>query len=266
MPTRPFFSRLRTLGRIGATYFERSGAALADRSPPPGLVDRLDDLARPGLAIDRIHPAVRAFFLAPASLEIRIESEWHGIFALAWRIARPVFAWIGQLHLPQRHGTIRVRTLALDAARDGRDDVRGVIREYTDGRGVMQVMAYATWREGDARYMSAAFPFPPGALCGVLRLDVFAREGDIAASGVRLTSVPAGTAREPVGVWFAPRVGPAFPLPLAESLSLWSVDDPAAPAALQHDAASTETLVGEHEQSLFGVRVATHRYWFRATP
>jgi hypothetical protein len=187
MPPRPFSSRLRARSRVGRGFFSRIGATTSAPAPR-GLVDRIEDLSRPGLDIARIDPAIHPFLLDPASLEIRIESGWRGLFALAWRVVRPLFGFIGQLQYPLRNAVIRVRTLALDPARDGRADVRGVIRQYVNaGASVMQVMAYATWRENDRGYMSAAFPFPPGALCALLRMDLLDTP-DPSRSGIRLTS------------------------------------------------------------------------------
>jgi hypothetical protein len=156
-----------------------------------------------------------------------------------------------------------VRTLALDPARDGRADVRGVLRTYASGN-VMQVMAYATERWQGAGYMSAAFPMPFGALCGVLRLDLLEAEVEAegASAGARLTTRRREGASEPVGVWYAPLRGPALRLPFGETLDLWATNSAAAPAALRAEARTGETLVGHHVQTCGGVRFATHSYWF----
>jgi hypothetical protein len=265
MKPRPFSSRLRAMGRVGASFFARIAAERTEASAPCGLVDRLEDLGRPGLLLDRIDPAVLPFLLDPASLEIRIESTWHGGFAVAWRLLRPLFGFIGQLYLPLRDAVVHARTVALDPGRDGRSDVRGVIREYTTGdRAVMQVMAYATWRENDRGYMSAAFPFPPGALCGVLRMDLL-ETAAATRCGIRLTTArDVREEHEPVGVWFAlgPRGDVRVALPLEETLDLSPVAQ--APRELRDAARAGEDLVGVHVQKLFGARVVTHRYWFRA--
>jgi hypothetical protein len=253
------FSRLRARVRVGGDFFERVGAARDDLPAPPGLVDRLDALAHPGVDVAQVHPSVAAFFLAPATLRLRVQSTWHGPFALLWRWMRPVLGAVGQFYLPRDRAVIDARTLALDPARDGRPDARGVLRSYLDRR-VMQVVAYATLRAGGAGYMSTAFPLPFGALCGVLRRDPLGGEHG-GALGARLTSRRVRV-DEPTGIWFAPLVGPAFPLPLEETIDLWPAAAAAAPEALRAGAAPGDTLVGRHVQRLSGARFATHAYWF----
>ncbi len=228
---------------------------------PSGLVDRMEDLRRPGVDLARIDPAVAPFFLDPAALRLRIESRWHGGFALLWALGRPLARLAGQLHLPRKRADVVVRTEALDAARDGRPGARGVVRSYAGGGGVMQVIAYATHAWDGAGYMSASLPLPFGALCGVLRLELLAAASGEGTCGARLTS-RAGPRPEPVGIWFAPRVGPAFRVPFEETLDLWAARSPSAPRELRDAARAGDTIVGRHAQRFLGMRCVTHSYWF----
>lgn len=263
---RPTLSRLYARGRVGADFFTRSGVVPEGVTAPAGLIEALSDYGNPGVDPARVHPAVAPFFLAPGSLELRVESRWHHVFALVWWLLRPVMGWLGQLHLPRKHATVHVRTVALDSKRDGRSRVRGVLRLYDDGS-VMQVMAYAIYEDGRAGYMSAAFPFPYCTLNGVLRMDALATSEGSRGCGVRLTTRASehgyGGSE---GIWLAPARGPALPLPLGETLCLWGADDPSAPREVREAMRAGETLVGVHEQRLCGLRFATHYYWFRPRP
>lgn len=252
------FSLLRGGLRVGADFFSRVGALRPELPAPRGLVEELADLARPGVDVHRMDPRVAAFFLDPCSLALRVQSHWHGVFSLAWRALRPALGWVGQLYLPLDRAEVRVRTLALDPARDGREDVRGVVRSYLSGE-VMQVMAYATHRDETGGYMSAAIPLPYGTLCGVLSLSLL---GDGEGAGAKLTTRRTPGTREPVGLWFAPRWGPAFRVPLEETLELWPADAREAPSEARAMAREGDTILGRHAQLLAGLRFATHHYAF----
>jgi hypothetical protein len=260
-PTR--FSRFAGGLRVGADFFEREGALTAALPSPRGLVDRMEDLAHPGVDVTRVHPAIVTFFEDTAALELHIKSRWRFPFSLGWRfMLRPILRWIGQFTLPVTEGRIATRVLGLDRERDGRRDPRGVIREYTDtadaGR-VMQVVAYATWEQaGGARIMSCTFPVPGGHVAGFLRLDPIGAddEGRIA---VELTS---RRHHDTAGIWFVIRAV-ALRLPLGERLQLWAAGMANAPHDIDQARLPGATIVGRHEQRFFGVRVVTHDYLFR---
>lgn len=251
----PQKSRLAGTFRIGDDFYARRGAIVAAEPAPRGLVDRIADLAHPGIDVSRVPPAIVAFFEDTASLELRIESRWRFPFSIGWRLMRPVMRWIGQFVLPVRTGRILAHVHALDASKDGRSDARAVIRTYADTREVFQVVAYATWQRGGARYMSAAFPLPAGQILGILRLDA------LDGGGVALTSER--RAGDDAGVFAC--IGPfTIRAPLGERIELWAAGTPGVPTDLDSSPEEGATLVGRHEQRLFGVRFVTHRYWFRA--
>jgi hypothetical protein len=254
----PRFSRFAGGLRVGADYFERQRALAVDGAPR-GLVDRIDDLANPAVDVRRIHPAVVAFFEDTASLDLFVRSRWRFPFSVVWRLFRFVLAAIGQFVLPLDEARIRTRVLAIDRARDGREDARAVIRTYADTGDVMQAVAYATWHREGTRYMSAAFPMPGGHVAGVLRLDAI-DEDDDGRLAVALTS----RARDgdDAGVWLVlGSIG--VPSPFHERLELWPAGAKAAPPELDVSVWPGATIVGRHEQRLFGIRFVTHHYWFR---
>ncbi len=244
--------------RIGADFFARRGA-LSEGVSPRGVVDRIADLANPGLDLPLVHPDVVAFFDDTAGLDLVIRSRWRFPFSLAWRVARPFMRLIGQFVLPVRDAAIVTRAFAFADGRDGRPSARAVVRTYRGTEQVMQVVAYATWTEGEARYMSAAFPMPAGHVLGILRLDGLGGAGEPATRGVALTS--RRRAGDTAGVWFA--LGAlVFRTPFGERLELWPPGAPGAPA-LDPETLPRATIFGKHEQTFAGVRLVTHDYWFR---
>ena len=256
MKPSPRFSRLRGRLRIGPDFFARRGYVVAGEAR--GVIDRIADLAHPGIDVARVHPAIVAFFEDTAGLELLVRSRWRWPVAWAWWLWRWVMRAIGQFVLPMREARIATAVHALDAAADGRPGARAVVRTYADTGRVMQAVAYATWTRGDRRYMSAAFPMPLGQIAGILRLDALAEETGCLA--IELTS--RRQARDDAGVWFV--LGPlAIRSPFGERLRLWSADMRCAPPALAAAPLPGATIVGEHIQTLFGFRFVTHHYWFR---
>ncbi|MFO0617169.1 MAG: hypothetical protein U0414_31520 [Polyangiaceae bacterium] len=247
------WSRLGGGLHIGPRYFERRGLVRSDAAPR-GLVDRLTDLANDEDVADVPAP-VAAFFLDTAALELRIDPAFRlplrPIVALVFLFAR----LFGQFVQPTRPARISTRVFAIDRARDGRADARAVVRTYPSG-GPMQVVAYATARVRGVRLMSAVFPLPIGHLVGLLRLEIARGEGG-RFTCARLTTARR-TSSDPTGVWLS-IAGVRVPLPLRESLCLSTPEGatPELPGA---------TILGEHDQWLFGVRVVRYRYWFRPQP
>ena len=256
----PRFARFRCGLRVGADYFTRERALARDASSPPrGLVDRLSDLSNPEIDVTRVHPAIAVFFEDTASLELHVRSHWRFPFSLAWRVVRPIMQWIGQFALPLREGRIATRILALDPARDGRSDARAVIREYAGSGAIMQVVAYATWEHAGARYMSATFPLPGGHIAGILRLDRLAEDSE-GRLAVALTSASRGA--DAAGIWYV--LGSlGLRAPLGERISLWAAGTDCAPPETDLSVLEGTTIIGRHEQRMFGVRFVTHEYWFR---
>lgn len=245
------FSRLAGGWHIGDAFFVRAG--LATQAPAPrGLVDRLEDLAGDGVDCARVSPSVRTFFEDPAGLDLRVRSRWRAGFRLTWRLARGVMGAIGQLHLPLDTARVRTRMVALDGAREGRADARGVVRSYVGTDDVFQVFVYGVARTPSGPRMSVAIPLPGGHLAGLLRLEVSNDGAEVALTSRRASR------DDLVGVWFVTRLG-SVRLPLEETLRFWSANAPRAPTFAQPGA----VMVASHEQRLFGYVVVEHEYSFR---
>lgn len=255
------FSRLSAGLRVRPTFFEEKDAR-AERVPAPrGLVDTMAELANPGVDVSRVHPDVARFFEDTASLELHIVSRWRSPFTIVWWFLRPIMTFLGQFVLPRREGRILTRVFAIDAEKDGRPGARGVIRSYAESGRTMQVAAYATSANGETRFMNAAFPMFGGQLTGLLRLDAIG-EDDEGRLAVGVSS--RARAGDGAGIWFV-LGGVALRLPLEERLDLWAPAMSCAPSPIDLAVLEGTTIVGRHEQRLFGVRLVTHEYWFRPT-
>lgn len=254
------WSRLRGGWRIGADWFARAGLTTTGQAPR-GLVDSLDDLAHDAIEPSRIDRGVAVFFDDPASLELLIEPSWRSPFRLFGRLWHRLARRLGQLCVPVDVCTIAVETLALEGARDGRDKVRGVVRRYTDRAATMQVMVYGVVTRGGVGLMSAVFPLPGCNLTGHLRLDEVSREGEV-IDGVRLTTRARPGRDDGTGVWLVTAMG-RLPLPLEETLTLWSASSAARPTDCDPARWPGCTVVAVHEQRLLGALMVRHRYWFR---
>jgi hypothetical protein len=257
---RPALSQLKGGLRIGADFFQRRDVVVvATGQEPRGVVDRMSDLANPGIDIGQIHPDVVPFFEDTQGLDLLIHSQWRFPFSISWWFFRHVMRLVGQFVLPVKEARIATRAYALNPEKDGRTDVRAIIRTYEGTNDVMQAVAYATWQRGDSRYMSAAFPLPGGHVTGILRLDTVSEDND-GKLAVELTSTR--RAGDDAGVWLV--LGSfAFPSPFGERLSLWAAAASNAPPEIAPSTLSGTTIVGRHEQRIFGFRFVTHHYWFR---
>lgn len=231
------FSRLVGSLRIGEDWFERAGLTHPGEAPR-GLCDDLGALLPPGVRVDDVPVAVRAFFEDPAALTLEITTAWRPLAGLLWRLGARVMDLVGQLRLPRARATVRARMVRLDGAREGRADARGIVRVREDDGGVFQVFAYGV-TEG---LMSVAIPLPGGHLAGLLRLRV---EGPT----VTLTS-RRGDGDERTGVWWVTPLG-ALRMPLEETLRFEAEAE--APGAFR----------ATHEQRAFGRVMVVHAYRFR---
>jgi hypothetical protein len=246
--------------RIGVDFFDRIGAVVREERAPRGLVDALERLAHPGMPTERVHPEVRGFFERTADYELHIEPRYAPGFRIIALALRFLAGLIGQLVYPARASIIRTRIFAIDRERDGRRDARAVVRTYEPGGRAMQIAAYATFEHGGAGYMSVAFPVLFGNVAGVLRLDPIGEDAEGRLAVALASWSPAGPDGE-AGVWFG-RGRRRVRLPFRETLRLWAPGMPGAPAVDDGRFPGT-TIVGEHEQRVFGARFVTYTYWFR---
>lgn len=236
--------------RIGADFFTRHGWVTEGNAQ--GVVDRIEDLAHPRLDVTKIDPRVVAFFDDTAGLELHIRSRWVFPVSILWRTFFFLVRALGQFVYPRFEGRVKTRAFALDRDQDGRADARGILRTYDNGD-VMQAVSYATWERDGTRFMSAAFPFLFGRMMGLLRLD------SLGEAGAVLTSTRHDN--DDAGVWFV--LGSfAIPMPFGERLELWPPNEEGAPKEPVPAGAEKATILGRHEQRLFGIRFVTHYYWF----
>ncbi len=260
--TPPFFSALRATGQVGPDYFARAAAVATSQPVPQGLVDSLEDLARPGLDTRRIHPEVRAFFERTAAFELLFLPGFVGVVRPGAWLFRIFAGWLGQLCLPvMGPAIIDTKMIPLDAIRDGRPGVRGVLRICPEDGRVMHVAAYATHAIDDARCMSVALPVPGGNITGILRLDALESPAD-PRLGAALTSEVSPQSNIPVGTHFVTN-NDVFPFPLRETLRFWGRDMAGLPFAPDDDSMPGATVVGRHDMFFLGARFATHTYYLR---
>lgn len=256
---------LRSSLTVGPAHLRR-WARGPDRGAPAGILDALSHYAQRGEPIDRVAPSVRAFFEQTASLSLEVEPRWRWWAApLGW-IWHAVASVLGQLCIPIVRSTIETTLFSLSLALADRSHARGVWRAYATNKKTMQVIVYSVLEDGGEGFMSACFPLPGAVLEGVLRLECIDRADD-GTFGARLTSERrASRDGDPCGVYLHSRWG-RVALPLGESLSLWDARASSAPSALrEHPRSLGASVVGLHQQRLFGRVMVEHRYWFRATP
>jgi len=244
----PPLSRLRGSLPIGATFFQRN--KLERDTPAHGLVDTVADL---DIDPARLPPTIRAFYEQTGAHELIVRPHWRAGFRTGSRLWAAIARRLGQLQLPVtaesgREG-IASRIVALDPDSDGRRGPRAWIRTYPDGR-ALYVAAYATHRDAAYAYMNIAFPLPLGHLSSVLRMIP---SGD----GVSVSTRLGGDC----GIWIVV-LGVPLRLPLSETIDVWTIDDPAAPADLRTWAAGY-TTIARHDLWLFGVHYLTLDYAMR---
>jgi hypothetical protein len=264
------FSSLRAGLRIGADFFATRGLERTPSPAPRGLVDALDELAHLGLAPAPVAPAIRAFYERTHDHALIVRPRWRAGFRTAARLWARVARRIGQLQLPvdaeRGDEGITSRIVAIAAAADGRPAPRAWIRTFADGR-AMYVAAYATHVTAGTAYMNIAFPLPGGHLASILRLDHLLTGAEIGGDtgAVILSTRTGGDA----GIWLCLRLfGRVVPvrLPLAETIAVWTRDDPAAPDELRALAPAAATTIARHDLWLCGLHYLTLDYAMTPLP
>lgn len=165
------YSRLRSMGRVGADFFERRGL-VADERSADGMVDDFATFERPDFDPGAVAPAVRAVYERSAATDLRLQAAWSRGLRRPSRMLGRLGAMLEQLHLPA-HGD---RVEALESAvvpiaepGDGRTDARAWTRWYADSGRAMYAASYETHAHAGTRYLNVAFPLPGCNLTGVLR-------------------------------------------------------------------------------------------------
>jgi len=245
----PPLSRLRGAWPVGATFFARRELERPEQ-PAQGLVDAVADL---DVDATTLAPAIREFYEETGAHELIVRPHWRPGFRAGSRLWARIARRMGQLQLPVAAESgkegIGSRIVALDGEADGRRGPRAWIRTYPDGR-ALYVAAYATHRDTAHAHMNIAFPLPGGHMSSVLRM---VQRG----SGVSVSTRLGGDC----GIWLVV-LGKPVRLPLSETIDVWTIDDPTAPAALREWAAGY-TTIASHDLWLCGVHYLTLEYAMR---
>ncbi len=249
------FSRLPWRWRIGPDFLQRI-SAVDDKpaSMPTGIVDRLQDYESANFDPSTVLPTLVAFYEFTAAHELRVYPEWQPGFGLLSRIYKRISQRLGQMNFPThpetRETLISSEILPLSDDLDGREQVRGWVRVYSETEQAVYVAAYAAHRYQGIHYMNIAFPLPLGNLTSILRLET----AKVYHGGLLLTSF--SERRGDQGVYFAFPAS-AVRLPINETIRVYS-------ASSLYDSYPTNFAVGEivaeHKMWLFGLHFLTLHY------
>lgn len=243
---------------IGRDWFHRQG--LAGQGEVLGMVDTLEDLTAPAMAMDRVHPAIRAFYEHTSQHQLLVRATWHAPFRTLGRLYVSLARHVGQLVLPLESNGLQQVTCALSpftSTIDGRLGTRAYVRTYSDGDRPMYVAAYTVHAHAGIGYMNIALPMLGGNLTSTLRMHVL--DDGSPKLGVILTSQRGGDCSGDVGIWFANRLCP-IRLPISERLEMWTPDMPSVPATLR-DAPTGACAVARHQLYVAGRRLLTMDYF-----
>ncbi|ADJ16549.1 hypothetical protein [Halalkalicoccus jeotgali] len=235
-------------GRIGPTWPERTDVR-GDRVD--GETESLEDYARSGFDPNAVHPDVRALYEETATFGMSVAATWHFPYSLGARVASRGTSRIEQLNLPGPGGDSKrvssdLFALAEPAAEtDPRDDPRLWIRTDDDtGEGVF-VAIYASYVDGDERFVNIAVPLPHTNLATVLRMEHY---GD----GIALTTdCPDG------GLYLHTRTM-AFKLPASQRFRVSPAHD--SPGSVADSARNEAAVLADQRISLLGLPLVTVRY------
>ncbi|WP_323674565.1 hypothetical protein [Halorubellus sp. PRR65] len=271
-------ARVRSRGRVGATFHERSGLA-GDRVV--GEMDDLDAFAREDLDTSRVAPAVRRFYERTSEYRMTVAAAWHRPFRTGAALAAPVTTAVEQLNLPGPRDSDRVRVvendlyaLDRDAAAaagvvDPREDARFWVRTDVDTGEAVFVALYGSHVHDDRRYVNIAVPLPGGTLSTVLELRALPL-ADRDDTGVDLRTRTPG---HPGLFWSTASAD--YQLPVQQRFRVWPADaEPgveagdapgvdvasALPADRGFDDWRTDAVVATHEMWLSDRRFLTVRY------
>jgi hypothetical protein len=150
----------------------------------------------------------------------------------------------------------------LKDSEDGRINVRGWIRTYSNTGEAVYVAAYAHHSFEGQTYMNIAFPLPGGNLTSILRLE--AMGGHRGAKGIVLTTFPTREFTGDEGVYLA-LFSARLRLPFNETIRVWTPSMPEVPPELRPQGAGNVTVVARHEVWLFGVKFLTLDYFIFPT-
>jgi hypothetical protein len=257
------FSRLAGDGGvIGADYFDRIGAVVGADNPPRGLVDALEDYARPQLNPQFIDLAIRRFYERTGDYAISVVPRWRWFARPAAALFRRWSRRAGQLGLPfdpVADAEMNSRFVWLSAAADGRDHPRAWIRTYVETGDVVYAAAYATHVTAGVPYMNIAFPLPGGNMTSVLRVDFFGGGG--LAITTRRPGGDHGDDHGDEGIFWV-RGRRALRLPMNETIYVVARREaPELGLTRPPEGAGRATAVARHDLWVLGVKMLSLEYW-----
>lgn len=257
--SRAVFSRLGGDGGvIGADYFDRNDVVVGVNLPPRGLVDSLDDYARPQLNPQFVDLGVRRFYEKTADYAIAVVPRWRWFARPAAALFRRWSRRVGQLGLPfdpVADAEMESRLAWLSSGEDGRPHPRAWVRTYVDSGEVVYAAAYASHETDGVPYMNIAFPLPRGNMTSVLRVDFFG------GGGLRITTLRDGDRPGDEGI-FLVRGGRALRLPMNETIYVVARREAEhIGLARPPEGADHATAVARHDLWVFGLRVLQLEYW-----
>lgn len=168
---------------VGPSFFHDLGRAqglrVLDSGRTRGLLRNLDQLRSAALDVDRIHPAVRAFYEQTSDYELDAWSEWRGAFRPFGRLLAILFSRrLQQLNVPlapldTSHGTTS-EVLHLVDAHTGELQFAAWVRQLRRTGNVLYAGGYSTCRVPgfSGPCIKVVFPLPTGNGIVILKPSV----------------------------------------------------------------------------------------------
>ncbi|MFT5681001.1 MAG: hypothetical protein ACI8RZ_001907 [Myxococcota bacterium] len=223
---------------IGRGWFAAQGLTDSNATPPPGQLDRLEDLASPEFDAALVDPDIRHFYEHTDQYALLVRPRWAPLIAPLARLIVAGAGRVGQLVLPLDTGDwqrVEVEMLAA-APQDGPSNLRLYERHYADGR-AMFIAAYATLRRGDRGWLAVALPLPCACIVSVMAME------NLPDGGIRLRTRPAVGGDEAGFYLSTPLV--TIRLPGHEDLRVMRGED---------------GLIAQHRVAVFGLTVMVMDY------
>lgn len=243
---------------IGADFFDRIDAVVGEDNPPHGLIDSLEEYARPQLNPQFVDLAIRRFYERTADYRIAVVPKWRWYARPLAGLFRRWSRRVGQLGLPfdpVADSEMQSRLAWLSPDIDGRDHPRAWVRTYTGSGEVVYAAAYATHETAAVPYMNIAFPLPRGNMTSILRVDFYG------GGGLAITTRRAGDDHGDEGI-FLVRGRRALRMPANETIYVVARRE-AKHLGLTRPPkeAAKATAVARHDLWVFGIKVLELEYW-----
>jgi len=252
------FSRLAGDKTIGADFFDDIGAVVGGDNPPRGLIDSLEDYARPQLNPQFVDLAIRRFYERTSDYSIAVVPRWRWYARPFAALARRWSRRVGQLGLPFdpiSDAEMKTRLAWLRSDIDGRDHPRAWVRTYLETGEVAYAAAYSTHETAGVPYMNIAFPLPNGNMSSVLRIDFFG------GGGLAVTTRRSASDTGDEGIFWV-RGQRALRLPMNETIYVVARREAKQLGlSVPPEGAGNATAVARHDLWVLGLKVLELEYW-----